>query len=454
MRIFGLQITKAAPEPVHENRGGWWPLIRESSPGAWQRNVEVNANAALAYHAVFACMTLIARDIAKLRVKLVAKDSDGIWSETENPAYSPVLRKPNHFQTRNQFWENWMLSKLSRGNTYVLKRRDNRKVVTALYVLAPNRVKPMVTPDGAVYYELQADNLAGLEDERLLVPASEIIHDRFNCLFHPLVGLSPIYANGLAATQGLAMQNNSANLFGNASRPGGLLIAPGRIDPENAQRLKAYWDEKFTGGNIGKVAVLGDGLKYEALSVTPEDAQMIEQLKWTAEVVCSTFHVPAFLIGAAPEPSAGGVQDRTLRYYTQCLQSHIEEIESVLDEGLATGWTVGSEFDIDNLLRMDAATQMEVIEKSKSVLTLDERRRKLDAKPITGGDTVYLQQQDHSIEAIAARDRLLIEQAEAGPLAGSEPPANDDGPTEAERAQQRAMAKALLRERVRERVNA
>ena len=55
---------------------------------------------------------LAASDVAKLRVKLVERDTDGIWSETSNPAYSPVLRKPNLFQNRIQFWECWILSKL------------------------------------------------------------------------------------------------------------------------------------------------------------------------------------------------------------------------------------------------------------------------------------------------------------------------------------------------------
>jgi HK97 family phage portal protein len=451
MRIFGYEIAKAAPKPVYSSRDGWHPIF-ESFAGAWQRNVVIDQQAVLSYSAVFACMTLIAGDVAKNRVKLVALDN-GIWTETQNPAYSPVLRKPNRYQTRIQFFENWMLSKLSKGNTYVLKQRDNRKVVTALYVLDPNRVRPMVAEDGTVYYELKSDNLAGLKEEALLVPASEIIHDRFNCLFHPLVGISPIYASGLAATQALNIQNNSANLFGNASRPGGLLIAPGRIDRDSAERLKEYWDTNFAGKNAGKVAVLGDGMQYHGLTVNPVDAQLIEQLKWTAEVVCSTFHVPPFMIGVGQEPAAGGVQERTLRYYTQCLQAHIEQIELLLDEGLGTGEKLGTEFDMDNLLRMDAATQMDVLEKSKSVLTLDERRRKLDQKPIPGGNTVYLQQQDHSIEAIAARDRLLIEQAEAGATPPA-PPANDDEPTEAERAQQRSVEKAALRQMVRDRANA
>src|SRR5690606_27341874 len=100
------------------------------------------------------------------------------------------------------------------------KRRDRRNVVVALYVLDPTRVTPMVADDGSVFYQLRTDNLAGLGED-ILVPAREIIHDRMNCLFHPLVGTSPIYASGLAATQGLNIQTNSANFFGNRSTPGG-----------------------------------------------------------------------------------------------------------------------------------------------------------------------------------------------------------------------------------------
>jgi HK97 family phage portal protein len=437
MKIFGLEITKATPEPVIENRGGWWPVIRESFAGAWQRNIVVDQQAVLAFHAVFACMTLIASDIAKLRVKLVAQDSDGIWSEVTNPAYSPVLRKPNRYQTRIQFWENWVLSKLTRGNTYILKQRDNRNVVTALYVLDPNRVKPLVTPDGAVYYELQPDNMAGLQEERVIVPASEIIHDRFNCLFHPLVGVSPIYANGLAATQGLRIQNNSANFFGNASKPGGLLIAPGRIDPENAARLKQYWDTNFTGENAGKIAVLGDGLKYEGMAVNPDDAQLIEQLKWTAEVVCSTFHVPPYKIGVGALPSYNNVQSLNVEYYSQCLQVLIEAIELCLDEGLATGDKLGTEFDIDNLLRMDGVTQMQMLKDSAGILSPDEMRAKLDKKPVEGGKSPMVQQQNYSLAALAKRDAQDDPFGTAKPEPA--PPAENDNDPDISTADERRL---------------
>lgn len=427
----GLAPRTKANLSSPDSRGGWWPLIRESYAGAWQQNVTVDQNAALAFHAVFSCMTLIASDISKLRVKLVAQDSDEIWSETTSPAYSPVLRKPNGFQTRIQFWENWVLSKLSRGNTYVLKRRDNRKVVTGLYVLDPGRVKPLIAPNGDVYYELATDNIAGIEEPTVTVPAGEIIHDRFNCLFHPLVGLSPLFACGLAATQGLKIQENSATFFANSSKPGGLLIAPGRIDQENADRLKETWESKYTGENGGKIAVLGDGMKFEALTVNPVDAQMVEQMKWTAEVVCSTFHVPPYKIGVGDMPSYNNVQALNVEYYSQCLQVLIEAAELLLDEGLGTGEKLGTEFDLDNLLRMDGVTQMEMLDKGRNTMTPNEARKKLDLKPKPGGDSVYRQQQDFSLEALAKRDAkedpfAKEASAPAGPPVGNAEPDLDE----------------------------
>lgn len=439
MNLFGLTITRtkaANLAPVRENRGGWYPIIRESFAGAWQKNVEVDQNTVLSYHAVYACMTLIASDIAKLRVKLVEQDADRIWTETDSAAFSPVLRKPNDFQNRIQFWETYILSKLSRGNTYVLKGRDASGIVRKLWVLDPNRVKPLVAEDGSVFYELQADNLSGFTDA-ITVPAREIIHDRFNCLFHPLIGTSPIFAAGVAATQGLRIQSNSAWFFGNKSQPGGILTAPGAISDDTARRLKEAWETNYTGENAGRVAVVGDGLKYEQMAMSAHDSQLIEQLKWTAEVVCSVFHVPPYKAGIGAMPTYANIQSLNVEYYSQCLQALIEAAELCMDEGLgigagvkADGRTYGTEFDLDGLLRMDSVTQMDVLTKGAGILKVDEMRKKLDLKPATGGDAVYLQQQNYSLAALAKRDAgddpFGTAKAESTTVAAADPPANDN----------------------------
>ena len=413
---------------------GWWPIIRESFTGAWQRNIEIEFDSVLAYHAVFACTTLIANDFGKLANVLYEWDeTDRIWLETESPAFSPVLRKPNKYQTHIQYKEWYMMSKLLRGNVYVLKVRDQRGLVVEKYVLSPDRTKPLVTPDGSVYYQLGADNLTNGEiDEERVVPASEIIHDRINCIYHPLVGESPIFACGLAAMQGLAIQKNSTRFFGGMSRPSGILTAPGHIKKATAERLKEHWTANYGGENYGKVAVLGDDLKYQPISVSAEDAQLIEQFQLTAKIICSTFHVPPFKIGLEPIPATSAELANQI-YYDDCLSSHIEQYEAVTDEALgigrgrktADGKTYGVGLDLDGLLRMDSKTQTDVLvaQTQGGLRSPDEGRQKLDLPSVPGGKYPYLQQQNYNLMALEKRD------AQADPFSTGQAPAALPAPT-------------------------
>lgn len=409
MRIgpFTIARTKALQLNALSSHGGWWPIVREPFGGAWQRNVEIGTSSALTYYAVYACYRLITTDIGKLCLRLVAQDRDGVWTETESPAFSPVLRKPNRYQTINKYIEQYIGSKLLHGNAYVLKARDQRGVVTALYVLDPTRVTPLVTPDGGVYYELRRDDLSGLSQERLIVPAREIIHDTMVTPYHPLIGVSPIYACGLAATHGLNIQNNANTFFATGSKPGGVLTAPGAIGDVTALRLKAYWETNFSGDNVGKVAVLGDGLKYEAMSVNAVDSQLIEQLRMTAEQVCSAFGVPPYLVDIGPPPPYANFEPLLLKYHSQCIQSLTTNCEKAHDEGLDLPKPFGTEFDIDDLIWMDTVTR---VNSAKTAIegggmSPDEARFKYHGLGRTpGGSSVLAQQQNYSLEALAKRD--------------------------------------------------
>lgn len=426
MRIFGRELTfKRAPvtgSTVSGSRGGgWYPWISEPYTGAWQKNDEWKSPTVLAHYAVYACVTLIANDIGKLRQRLMELDGNGIWKETTSPAFSPVLRKPNEYQNHIQFKQWWETSKLTNGNAYGLKRRDNRGIVVAIYLLDPCRVTPLVTPSGEVWYQCGGDELNTIGSEGITVPASEIIHDRMNCLFHPLVGIPPLYACALAACQSLKMQNDSSTFFENGARPGGILTAPGAISDETAARLKAHWDTNYSGNNSGKVAVVGDGLKFEQMKMSATDSQLIEQFKLTAEMICTAFHVPPSKVGVTTSATGTTAAQENQKYYSDCLQSLIEEYEACMDDGLALPSGYGVELDLDGLLRMDMASLVETLAAGVGggVMTPNYALRKLGQEPVEGGDTIYLQQQNYSIQALSRRD------AQADPFAtgGSSTPA-------------------------------
>jgi HK97 family phage portal protein len=430
VRLFGFEVSRVKAQSyssVHST-GGWFGILRESFGGAWQRNIAVDApREILAFSAVFACVTVIASDVAKLRLKLVVEGEDGISEELKTSPFLPVLKKPNRYQTRIKFIEQWIVSKLLYGNTYVLKQRDRRGIVTALYILDAQRVTPLVADDGGVYYKLSQDHLSELKDA-ITVPASEIIHDTMVSLWHPLVGVSPIYACGMSATQGNRIQANSTQFFGNASRPSGILVVPGTVSAEEATRMKYEWNENYGPGRAGGVAVLAGGLKYEMMGIPAQEAQLIEQLKWTVEDVARCFHVPLYKLGG-PVPINNSIESLNQGYYSECLQALLESAELCLDEGLGVPANYYTEFDLDGLLRMDMAAMIKAEAEAvgAGIKAPDESRARLNLKKVPGGASPYLQQQNYSLEALAKRDAL------PDPFAGAAKPApaaNDDDGSE------------------------
>jgi HK97 family phage portal protein len=420
---------------VNDSRG-WMTLYRGSDTytGSWQQDRTVSDDALIGFAPVYACVTLIASDLGKICLDLMELDR-GIWVKKESAQFSPMLRKPNHYQTRQQFIELWALSKLLRGNTYALKIRDNAQRVKQLYVLDPNRVTPLVAPDGSVFYELRRDDLSKLPTDYPAIPASEIIHDRMECLFHPLVGIAPLWAAYLSTTQGLRIQNNSEAFFKNQSRPGGMLTAPHSINDETAKRLKDEFEANFSGDRMGRLFVGGDGLTYNPMAHTALDSQLVEQLKLSAEQVCSVFHVPAYMIGAGAVPSYTNVVALNQQYYQQCLQKFFNAIEDLIDDGIGlAALNYRTEFDLKDLMRMDPAAQVELLTKASggAYMKPNEARADSGLLPVTGGDSLYKQHQDYSLEALAKRD------AKDDPFAPATPPKpaaaapDDDEPIDAD----------------------
>lgn len=393
--------------PGGRGRGGWFSIL-EPFAGAWQRNIEVDAETVMAHYAVFSCVTLISSDIGKMRVT-VKKLNGGVWLETPS-AMPVVLKKPNGFQTWQQFMEQWMLSKNSNGNTYVLKIKNAQGELTEMRILNPRNVTPLIAQDGssAVFYQVNPEPLDGLETNEVIIPAREIIHDRFNCIYHPLVGLPPIFASGLAAMHGHSILEDSAQFFKNGGRPGGVITVPGNVSSDKIKEIKATWEAGYSGANAGKTAVLADGMGYTANnSSKAADNQVVEQLNLGAAIVASTYHVPLYKLSIpGATPSYDNIEALEQQYYAQALQPHIEAIETLLDEAFGYDAKTGVEFDLNTLLRMDTSRRYDAASKAIAGgwMSPNEARKKDNLPPVAGGESPMIQQQNYSLAALAKRD--------------------------------------------------
>ncbi|MHA3054828.1 phage portal protein [Acinetobacter sp. ANC 4633] len=404
MGIFD-QLFKRKSYQTARNAGTWNSFfVQEPFSGAWQQNKEITREDMTAFYAVFACVGLISKDIGKMPIMLKKKQQGVLVDALTPKQLIRVFKKPNHYQNWQQFNEQWTQSLLLRGNTYVFKVKDAFGEIYRLVILNPDLVTTLVDDNGNVFYQLSNDRLT--QTENVIIPASEIIHDRINALYHPLVGLTPIMACALASEQGISILRNSKNFFANGSRPGGVIEVPGAVDADKAKDIKTKWDANYGGANVGKTGLLSDGAKYTSIGMKATDSQLVEQLN-TARIVCTAFNVPPFKIGITEVQGATKVSDLNEIYYSDCLQSYIEARENLLDDGLGlVDLGVEAFLDLDVLIRMDSSSKIAYYKEGigAGIFSPNEARQKLGYLPVKGGDSPLIQQQNYSLEALAKRD--------------------------------------------------
>jgi HK97 family phage portal protein len=396
--------------------------VHEPFAGAWQANKECWGPYGI-FSAVYACVTIISGDLAKLPPRVRQSSTDGSKRDLENHPAALVLNNPNSYQTRVDFWGQFMASALFTGNTYVYLQRDARNVIVAMHILDPRRISVLMADDSSVFYRIGQEKLAQLLGSDY-IPARDILHHRLLTMNHPLVGLTPLYAAGVSAMTGQTIQQNSFAFFSNMSRASGVLTSPGKISAELANRLKTEWDQNFKGGAMGRTAVLGEGMKWEPLTISAADAQLIEQLRWSVEDVARCFRVPSYMLTDASKVSFKNAETLARNYYSQTLQYHIESIEARVDQAFGLSGNTYCEFDLAGFLRMEFDARMAAYQTGiqSGVLTINEARRLEELKPMDGGDEPLIQAQ--------YRPLSMAGQPQPGAFAPlPEPPAPADDPT-------------------------
>jgi len=132
---------------------------------------------------------------------------------------------------------------------------------------------------------------------------------------------------------------------------------------------------------------------------------MVEQMRYSDEQICQPFGIPPFKVGIGTIPSGLGVDGVNQLYYQDALQTHIEHMENLLDDGLKISQPLGVELDLAPLLRMDEAKRAEVETKlvAGKIKTPDEGRIRFNLAPTGGGGTLWGQNQDYPLGMLADR---------------------------------------------------
>lgn len=355
------------------------------------------SRSAIGLSAAWACVNLLAGTISSLPLMVYRTDRSGVRTVARGHALYGVLHdSPNLYQSAVDFWEYQTAAIELQGNAFAeVERRLNGDII-ALRPLPPERVKAERQPDGRIVYVWTQDG------RRREMPASAILHIR-GPLGDMLSGRSTLSACRGAFETALSVDGAAASMFMNGVRPSGVLMADRQLSTEQRRVAEQLLQEKFMGAvNAGRPMLLDNNLKWQAMSLSADDAEMLASRRFSVEEVCRIFGVPPHMIGHTENSTSWGtgLEQQTLGFVKFSLRRRLKRIEQALEKQLlsardrAEGITI--EFNLEGLLRGDSAGRASFYQSglNNGWMTINEVRRLENMPPVAGGDVPRMQSQN------------------------------------------------------------
>lgn len=358
--------------------------------------VPVTADTALAVSAVFGCVRVIAETLSTLPVKFYAKGPNGEREPADDDEIAQLFtRAPNQLMDPMAFLELLTGHAALRGTGYALKIPGPRTgYADELRPLEPDRVQVQRLSNGSVRY------LYTPPDGGQAIPYSR---DRIFRLpgmsFDGVTGASVLrYARetiGLA----VALESFGARVFTQAALHAGVLQHPGRLDDEASKRLAKSWRDMHAGlGNAHSVAILEEGMKWQQVGMTAEDAQFLLSRKFQITEVCRWFRVAPHLVFDLERSTNNNIEHQGLEFVKFTMLPWARRWEWAIKRDLLPAPMPGQrevypEFLFDALERADLETRFAAYNTgiSGGFLKPNEARRKENLPPEPGGDQLRVQ---------------------------------------------------------------
>lgn len=326
------------------------------TPGA--AGITVTPVSAMRVAAVFACVQKIAGAISTLPLDVFKTDGDTPVKQPRDDLWYKLNEQPSPQYTAASHWEGVSVNQLLRGDGFTWVRRNVNNTIREFLPLPWSSVHPQLQTDGSVRYYI---NYQGIST---WIPPEEILHfPGFG--FDGLKSMSVIaYAARNAVGNALAMDEYSGKFFQNGAHPSIVLKAAGKMSPEQVTTLQAAFATKYAGlDNAHRLPlVLTEGLDAKEISLSAEDAQLLEARKFQVIDIARAFGVPPHMIGetSASTSWGSGIESMSRGFVTYTLQPHLKRIEQELNRKLFPR-DVGRfvRFDREALIEGDSKAQAE-----------------------------------------------------------------------------------------------
>jgi len=373
----------AASNPTAFDPGG----ILMGSAAPTVSGVSVGPDSALKLSVVYACVRLLSETIAALPLVVYQRRADGGREEaTQHPLYELLHDQPNANQTAIEFRQMMTAHALLRGNAYARIVPGPRGPADQLIPLHPDHVTPEELPDGNLRYRVSGLTRPLLDDEVLHLKGMSL---------DGKMGVSVITYMRESIGLGLAAEHYGGRFFGNGAQPGGVLKkTDGKsLSDGAAKRVKASWESAHVGGNQHRVAVLEEGLEFQAIGINNKDSQFIELREFQAEDIAGRwFGVPPHMIGLTSKATTwgSGIEQMGIGFVVYTLLPWLKRWEQAISRDLIIATDrYFVEHVVAGLLRGDTQARYAAyaIGRQWGWLSVNDIRHFENMNPISGGET-------------------------------------------------------------------
>lgn len=318
---------------------------------------------ALQISTVWACVERRANIVASLPYfAYKQKDGEKVLARTTR-LFALLHESPNSRMTPFEFWRVMMMNHDLRGNAYARIDRAppdaNQEIgeAVALWPMAADQIRPVILDNGEMVYEYI------LSGETALLSADNVLH--LKNLGNGTIGLSKLEFMASTTDEMTKAQSNASKVFGNSGKPTGVLMIDSAITPVQRAGLKAQYGD-LASGSTSRLAVLEAGMKYQQLSLSAQDQQLLETRRYGVEEICRWFDVPSVLVGHPGVVQYGNHDIIESFFYKLTIAPMLTNIEQAFRKRVMTSRQRSSmvcEFQMDALLRGSASQRADIYAK-------------------------------------------------------------------------------------------
>ena len=360
----------------------WWGDVGNSVAG-----VAVGPETALKLSTVYACVGLLSETIASLPLVVYRylENEQGRERARNHPLYTVLHDQPNETQTAIDFVQMMQAHALLRGSGYAEIVAGARGFADQLKPLHPDNVQKEKLSNGSIRYRVRD------EQGHPRVLNSDSIFEVGGLSLDGWNTVSVVAYARDSFGHTLATEQYGGRFFRNNSRPGGVLQTDAKLSKDAAQRIGRDWESFHSGGNQHRVAVLEQGLKWQAVGITPEEAQFLQTRELNAEEVCRWFRVPPHMVGLTSKATSWGtgIEEMTIGFLTYTLRPWLTRWRQAIRRDLILApERYFVDFVVEELLRGDIKSRYDAyaIARQWGWMSVNEIRQKENMNAVTGGD--------------------------------------------------------------------